>query len=224
MFPNFQQGRQYNPYDPYNNQFNQYNQYNQYQGSQYNQYSQPTIEFKRNDQDIDIKFFRLHPSIFNIINTPLNGLYNPLENKEEEPNLENKFLNFDISPLFNIDNLLILNPSFGRIYMNKTLDGLITFHNKSEHIKQIKDIEVIFKVEDNKINNNNKNIKLNLKIPKDTYFEKRSVYSVKFSQEIDTIGKYVIDISTTPRSDFYDEQYRNSPQKYTIKKKEKIIK
>ena len=90
MFPNFQQGRQYNPYDPYNNQFNQYNQYNQYQGSQYNQYSQPTIEFKRNDQDIDIKFFRLHPSIFNIINTPLNGLYNPLENKEEEPNLENK--------------------------------------------------------------------------------------------------------------------------------------
>ena len=172
MFPNFQQGRQYNPYDPYNNQFNQYNQYNQYQGSQYNQYSQPTIEFKRNDQDIDIKFFRLHPSIFNIINTPLNGLYNPLENKEEEPNLENKFLNFDISPLFNIDNLLILNPSFGRIYMNETLDGLITFHNKSEHIKQIKDLEVIFKVEDNKINNNKKNIKLNLKIPKDTYIEK----------------------------------------------------
>ena len=224
MFPNFQQGRQYNPYDPYNNQFNQYNQYNQYQGSQYNQYSQPTIEFKRNDQDIDIKFFRLHPSIFNITNTPLNGLYNPLENKEEEPNLENKFLNFDISPLFNIDNLLILNPSFGRIYMNETLDGLITFHNKSEHIKQIKDLEVIFKVEDNKINNNKKNIKLNLKIPKDTYIEKRSVYSVKFSQKIDTIGKYVIDINITSRSDFYDEQYRNSPQKYNIKKKGKDYK
>ena len=64
MFPNFQQTRQYNPYDPYNNQFNQFNQY---QG-QYNQYSQPTLEFKRNEQDIDIKFFRLHPSTLDIIN------------------------------------------------------------------------------------------------------------------------------------------------------------
>ena len=36
---------------------------------------------------------------------------------------------------FSIDNLLILNPSFGRIFVNETLEGLITFRNKSEHQK-----------------------------------------------------------------------------------------
>ena len=217
MFPNFQQTRQYNPYDPYNNQFNQFNQY---QG-QYNQYSQPTLEFKRNEQDIDIKFFRLHPTTLDIINSPLNGLYHPLEAKEEEPNLENKFLNFDISPLYNIDNLLILNPSFGRIYMNETLEGLITFYNKSDHIIQIKAIEVIFEVEGSKTKDNKKGNKLNINVPKDTFIQKKSVYSVKFSQKIDSIGKYVIEINITSRSDFYDEQYKNSPQKYNFKKKAK---
>ena len=221
MFPNIQYNKQYNPYDPYNNQ---YNQYNQYQYSQYNQYSQPTIEFKRDENDFDIKFFRLHPSLLNIINAPLNGLYNSFEAKEEEPNLENKFSNFDLSPFFNIDNLLILNPSFGRIFVNETLEGLITFHNKSDHQKQIKDLDVALKVEDNKTNSTKKNIKLNMKLPKDTFIQKRSVYSVKFSNKVDSVGKYVIDINITSRSDFYDEQYRNSPQKYSFKKKGKDYK
>ena len=218
MLPNFQYNKQYNPYDPYNTQLNQYNQY---QYNQYNQYSQATIEFKRDEQDFDIKFFRLHPSILNIINTPLNGLYHPLEANEGEPNLVNKFTNFDISPFFNIDNLLILNPSFGRIFVNEILEGLITFHNKSDHPKQIKDLDVSLKVEDTKSNNTIKNIKLNLKLPKDTFIQKKSVYSVKFSNKVDTVGKYVIDINITSRSDFYDEQYRNHPQKYSIKKKTK---
>ena len=221
MFPNIQYNKQYNPYDPYNNQ---YNQYNQYQYSQYNQYSQPTIEFKRDENDFDIKFFLLHPSLLNIINAPLNGLYNSFEAKEEEPNLENKFSNFDLSPFFNIDNLLILNPSFGRIFVNETLEGLITFHNKSDHQKQIKDLDVALKVEDNKTNSTKKNIKLNMKLPKDTFIQKRSVYSVKFSNKVDSVGKYVIDINITSRSDFYDEQYRNSPQKYSFKKKGKDYK
>ena len=180
MFPNFQQTRQYNPYDPYNNQFNQFNQY---QG-QYNQYSQPTLEFKRNEQDIDIKFFRLHPSTLDILNSPLNGLYHPLEVKEEEPNLENKFLNFDISPLYNIDNLLILNPSFGRIYMNETLEGLITFYNKSDHIIQIKAIEVIFEVEGSKTKDNKKGNKLNIKVPKDTFIQKKVFILLNFHKKL----------------------------------------
>ena len=217
MFPNQQYNPQYNPYAQYNNQ------YNQYQYNQYNQYSQPTIEFKRDESDFDIKFFRLHPAMLNIINTPLNGLYQNLDSIEEEPKLENKFTNFDISPSFAIDNLLILNPSFGRIYANETLDGLITFHNRSEHQKQIKDLDVIFKVEDNNKTNSQskKNAKLNIKLPKDTFIPKRSVYSVKFSSVVDSVGKYVIDINVKSRSDFYDEQYRNHPQKYAIKKKGK---
>ena len=216
MFPNYQYDKQYNPYNPYSTQMNQFNQY---QYNQYNQYSPPTLEFKRDEADFDIKFFRLHPSILNIINTPLTGLYHPLESKDEEPNLENKFTNFDISSPFAIDNLLILNPSFGRIFVNETLEGLITFHNRSDHIKQIKDLEVIFKVDENKTSK--KNVKLNVKLPKDTFIQKRSVYSIKFSNKVDSVGKYVIDINVKSRSDFYDEQYKNNPQKYNIKKKGK---
>ena len=136
-----------NAYYQYNN-----NQYNQYQFNLYNQNpyspptSEPTMEFPRDENDFDIKFFRIHPSLLNILNTPLNGIYQNPDLIEEEPKLENKFKNFDISPIYSIDNLLILNPSFGRIFVNETLDGLITFHNRSGHQKQIKDLEVIFKV------------------------------------------------------------------------------
>ena len=156
MFPNFQyttNNKQNNPYTPYNNQYqyNQYNQFNQYPP----QYSQPTIEFKRDEGDFDIKFFRLHPTNLNIINTPLNGLYNSLDsNEDESTKLLNKFTNFDMLNNFSIDNLLILNPSFGRIFVNETLEGLITFHNKSDHQKQIKDLDITLKVEENKNNQN----------------------------------------------------------------------
>ena len=222
MFPNFQyttNNKQNNPYTLYNNQY-QYNQYNQYPP----QYSQPTIEFKRDEGDFDIKFFRLHPTNLNIINTPLNGLYNSLDsNEDENTKLLNKFTNFDMLNNFSIDNLLILNPSFGRIFVNETLEGLITFHNKSDHQKQIKDLDITLKVEENKNNQNGnkKSFKLNLKIPKDTFIQKRSVYSIKFSNKVDSFGKYIIDINVKSRSDFYDEQYRNNPQKYSIKKKGK---
>ena len=222
MFPNFQyttNNKQNNPYTPYNNQY-QYNQFNQYPP----QYSQPTIEFKRDEGDFDIKFFRLHPTNLNIINTPLNGLYNSLDsNEDESTKLLNKFTNFDMLNNFSIDNLLILNPSFGRIFVNETLEGLITFHNKSDHQKQIKDLDITLKVEENKNNQNGnkKSFKLNLKIPKDTFIQKRSVYSIKFSNKVDSVGKYIIDINVKSRSDFYDEQYRNNPQKYSIKKKGK---
>ena len=134
----------------------QYNQFNQYPP----QYSQPAIEFKRDEGDFDIKFFRLHPTNLNIINTPLNGLYNSLDsNEDESTKLLNKFTNFDMLNNFSIDNLLILNPSFGRIFVNETLEGLITFHNKSDHQKQIKDLDITLKVEENK-NNQNGNKKI----------------------------------------------------------------
>ena len=222
------------PPPTYNNQNSYYqynnNQYNQYQFNLYNQNpyapqtpaSEPTMEFPRDENDFDIKFFRLHPSLLNIINTPLNGIYQNLDSIQEEPKLENEFKNFDIAPLFSIDNLLILNPSFGRIFVNETLDGLITFHNKSDHQKQIKDLEVIFKVEDNKTNNaSKKNPRLNIKLPKDTFIPKKSVYSIKFSNVVDSVGKYVIDINVKSRSDYYDEQYKTHPQKNNIKRKGK---
>ena len=36
----------------------------------------------------------------------------------------------------------------------------------------------------------------------------------------DSVRKYVIDIKIKSRSAFYDEQYKNNPQKYYIKKEE----
>ena len=126
---------------------------------------------------------------------------------------------------FSIDNLLILNPSFGRVFLNETLEGLMTFHNKSDHQKLIKDLDITLKIEENKNNQdvNKKSFKLNLKLPKKTFIQKVCVYSIKFSNKVDSVGKYIIDINVKSRSDFYDEQYRNNPQKYNIKKKVKII-
>jgi hypothetical protein len=91
------QNNQFNQYSQYN-QFNQYNQYNQYnQQSHYTQYSQELKVIK----DIEIKFFRLLPPLLNQNNLPLNGIYNDLDNLEEDQEnpLQNKFSNFDISSI-----------------------------------------------------------------------------------------------------------------------------
>ena len=208
----YQYNQTYNPYSQYN-QMNHLGQFNQYQ--QYNQNPsniQQLQEFKYKE-DLDIKFFRLHPTVPSSIPTPLSGVYHSLSSVEDNTQtlINNKFTKFDIPQTFNIDNMLVLNPSFGRIFVNEILEGLIIFHNKSDHIKQIKDLKV-------NLTSGKKNLPLNLKLPKDTYIQKRSVYSMKFSSKIDSVGKYVIDIKVKSRSDFYDEQYKNNPQKYYIKK------
>lgn len=208
----YQYNQTYNPYSQYNqlNPLGQYNQYNQYAQNPSNISQLQELKYK---EDLDIKFFRIHPNIPTTTPTPLSGGYQPLGLSEDttQPIINNKFKNFDIPPTFSIDNMIVLNPSFGRIFVNEILEGLIIFHNKSDHIKQIKDLKV-------NLTSGKKNLPLNLKLPKDTFIQKRSVYSMKFSSKIDSIGKYVIDIKVKSRSDFYDEQYKNNPQKYYIKK------
>ena len=205
----FQYAQNYNPYSQYN-QLNPLNQFNQFAQNPQNIQQMQELKYK---EDLDIKFFRLHPAMPTSIPTPLSGSYHSLNAIEDNTqcSLQNKFSNFDIPPTFGIDNLLILNPSFGRIFVNEILEGLIIFHNKSDHIKQIKDLKVI-------LTSGKKNTPLNLKLPKDTFIQKRSVYSIKFTSLIDSVGKYVIDIKVKSRSDFFDEQYKNNPQKYYIKK------
>ena len=61
-----------------NNQYNQFYQYNQY-----NPYNQPPQELKVM-KDIEIKFFRLLPPLLNTNNLPLSGIYNDLDNIEED--------------------------------------------------------------------------------------------------------------------------------------------
>ena len=218
---------QTSPYNQYNqyNQFNQYNQYNQY-NNQYNNYSQYSQELKV-IKDIEIKFFRLLPPLLNISNLPLSGVYNDLDNIEEDQEnpLQNKFSNFDLSSPsnVNIDNLFSLTPSFGRVFAKETLEGLITFTNISEHEVYIKDLEITLKIDEKPETNTKEQKKLlDIKLPAEgVLIHKKTVYSVKFSSKLDYVSKYTIDINLRARSSVYDYQYTTKSQRYLIKEQGK---
>ena len=76
---------------------------------------------------------------------------NDLENIEEDQEnpFKNKLSNFDISSPSNvgIENILYLNPSFGRVFGKETLEGFIIFANASEHQVYIRDLQIILKVD-----------------------------------------------------------------------------
>jgi hypothetical protein len=214
---------QNNPYNQY--QYNQFNQYNNQYNNQFTQYTQELTVIK----DVEIKFFRLSPPLHNIKNIPLSGIYNDLENIEEDQEnpLKNKFSNFDISSPsnVNIENILYLNPSFGRVFVNETLEGLITFTNVSEHEVYIKDLEITLKI-DERPETNTKEQKqlLDIKLPAEgVLIHKKTVYSVKFSSKLEHVSKYTIDISLKARSSVYDYQYnmKKNSQRYIIKDKGK---
>ena len=208
-----------------NNQYNIYNQYNQY-NNQYNQYGQPIQELKV-IKDVEIKFFRLSPPLFNVNNLPLSGIYNDLDNIEEDQEnpLQDKFFNFDISSPTNvgIDNMFSLNPFFGRAFTKETLDGLITFLNVSEHEVYIKDLEITLKI-DEKLESGTKEQKkiMDFKPPTEgVLIHKKTVYSIKFNCKLDYVSKYTIDINLKARSSVYDYQYNVNAQRYQIKEKGK---
>ena len=103
-------------------------------------------------KDIEIRFFRLVPPSLNSLTLPLSGIYNDINITETDTThpLLNKFRNFDIaSPgCVNIENLYSLTTSFGKIYANETLEGLIIFINISEHEVVIKDLEITLKIDE----------------------------------------------------------------------------
>ena len=220
------QNNQFNQYSQYN-QFNQYNQYNQYnQQSHYTQYSQELKVIK----DIEIKFFRLLPPLLNQNNLPLNGIYNDLDNLEEDQEnpLQNKFSNFDISSPScpNNENLFSLVPSFGRVFAKETLEGLITFTNVSEHEVYIKDLEITLKIDERPETKTKEQKKiLDIKLPPEgVLVHKKNVYSVKFESKLDYVSKYTIDIILRARSSVYDYQYKMNSQRYIIKESGKDYK
>ena len=200
-----------------NNQYNQFYQYNQY-----NPYNQPPQELKVM-KDIEIKFFRLLPPLLNTNNLPLSGIYNDLDNIEEDKEnpLINKFSNFDISSPtnVNIENLFSLTPSFGRVFAQETLEGLITFTNISEHEVYIKDLQIILKIDEKPETNTKEQKKyLDIKLPPEgVLIHRKTVYSVKFTSKLDCVSKYTIDINLRARSSVYDYQYKMNSQRYTIK-------
>lgn len=211
------QNNQYNQYNHYN-QYNPYNQYNQYK-NQYAQYSQELKVIK----DIEIKFFRLLPPLLNTNILPLSGIYNSLDNIEEDQEnpLLNKFSNFDISPSsdVSIDNLFSLTPSFGRVFVNETLEGLITFTNVSQNVVTVKDLEVVLKIDENPETKTKEQKKiLDIKLPQEgVLIHSKTVYSVKFISKLDCVSKYTIDINLRAKSSVYDFQLQLNQQKYIIK-------
>ena len=205
-----------------NNQYNQYSQYNQY--NQYNQYAQSQYSQElKVIKDIEIKFFRLLPPLLNTTNLPLSGIYNSIDNIEEDQEnlISNKFSKFDIASPSNvsIDNLFSLAPSFGRVFAKETLEGLITFTNVSEHVVCIKDLEVALKIDEKPETQTKEQKKLlDIKLPPEgVLIHSKTVHSVKFTSKLDYVSKYTIDINLRARSSVYDYQLQLNRQRYIIK-------
>ena len=94
-------------------------------------------------KDIEIKFYRLTLPSFNTSNIPLSGIYHNIDTIEEkEFSFTNKFSNFDLSNNIGIENLFTGNLSFGKVYLNERLDGLISFANISDNYVTIRDLEI----------------------------------------------------------------------------------
>ena len=161
-------------------------------------------------KDIEIKFLRLSLPSFNNSNLPLSGLYQDIGLVEDKQfPLNNKFLNFDLSHNVGIENLFTLNSSFGKVFLNEKLDGLITFSNVSDNFITIKDLEIsiIIEAKPETKTKENKNV-LDIKLPPNgVQIKPRQAHSVKMSMSLDYVSKYTIDINLRTRSTAYNSQY-----------------
>ena len=190
--------------------------------SQNKEPSQVYPEFKP-QKDIDIRFLRLLPPNLNASNIPLNGLYNNIDNIEEDSEniLQNKFSNFNItSPTsVNIENLFSLSSLFGRVFLKEKLEGLIMFTNISNHEVVLSKLDISLTI-DEKIETKTKKQKryLDIKLPKEgVVLDKKEVYSVKFESILNYVTKYTIFIDLKVRSPVYDNQYMLAKQRNMIK-------
>jgi hypothetical protein len=159
-------------------------------------------------KDIEIKFYRLSLPLFNDSNQPLSGIYHNIESIEDKNfPLKNIFSNFDVSRNISIDNLFTLNSSFGKVFLNEKLDGLITFSNTSENFITIKDLEITIIVESKPDSKPNKKI-LDIRLPPDgVQIKPKQAHTVKMSISLDYVSKYTIDINLRTRSSAYNTQF-----------------
>ena len=159
-------------------------------------------------KDIEIKFYRLSLPLFNDSNQPLSGIYHNIESIEDKNfPLKNIFSNFDVSRNISIDNLFTLSSSFGKVFLNEKLDGLITFSNASENFITIKDLEITIIVESKPDSKPNKKI-LDIRLPPDgVQIKPKQAHTVKMSISLDYVSKYTIDINLRTRSSAYNTQF-----------------
>ena len=159
-------------------------------------------------KEIEIKFYRLSLPLFNDSNQPLSGIYHNIESIEDKNfPLKNIFSNFDVSRNISIDNLFTLSSSFGKVFLNEKLDGLITFSNTSENFITIKDLEISIIVESKPDSKPNKKI-LDIRLPPDgVQIKPKQAHTVKMSISLDYVSKYTIDINLRTRSSAYNTQF-----------------
>ena len=175
-------------------------------------------------KDIEVKFYRFSCPLLNTTNTPLSGLYNPIDNVESESYpLNNKFQNFDISSSQspNIENLLTINSSFGKLFINEVLEGLLTLANISDHEVSLKDLKITIKTDD-KVDPENKEKDKNLELSYLTKPEKippNKGYIVKIKTLLKYASKYTIEVNYHTKSPKYDQYYYKLKQKSLIREK-----
>ena len=157
------------------------------------------------EKDIEIKFLRLNKPTEDILNFPLSGLYQDT-NKTETNEIQffNKFSNFGITDNYlGIDNLFSLNTTFGKIFLNERLDGLIIFSNKSDNDIIMKDLEIIIIIKEKEQKKT-----LNQRLPPEGIkLPKRQSYTIKMSLPLEHISKYDIDINLRTKCRKYDDDY-----------------
>jgi hypothetical protein len=182
-------------------------------------------------KDIDIKCLRIVSPIFNNGIIPLSGLYNDLSNIEDKNTfpLENKMVNFSI-PIndgINIGNAFTLSSKFGKVLSTEELEALLIFINKSNNDIELKDIKINVSTELKDNNNKLELKKFSCNTPSNKIILK-GLTSISFKLKfiIDSIAKYLIDITMICQSKNYDNIYRkeissqqpirNSTDKYKI--------
>ena len=171
-------------------------------------------------KDIEINFIRLRKPDFNSLDLPLSGLYNSIDNIEY-PNypLKNKFKNFSFpSPgQMGLDNLFQLKNSFGKLYTEETLEGIIIISNISERDITIKNLEISLVFEKYQ-----KTMTIPLPDKDNTLFlAKSQSYPIKFKNYLKKSGKYSLDVKYWTKCEFYDQQYYIASQRIRIKESDK---
>ena len=175
-------------------------------------------------KDIEIKFYRLSLPIFNTSIYPLSGLYHNIESLEDNQFPINKqFTNFNISRSIGSENLFTLSSSFGKVFLNEKLDGLIIFSNISNNLVTIKDLEIFIIIE-SRPDNNKKQI-LDIKLPPDgVQIQPKEAHTVKMSIPLDYVSKYTIDINLKTRNNAYNVQFNNLKLKGLVREATKEYK
>ena len=172
-------------------------------------------------KDIEIKFYRLTPPIFNTSSLSLSGLY---QKEIQEFSYQEEFSN---SELGGLENFFCLNSSFGKTFLYEKLEGLIIFSNISETVVTIKDLDINIIIEPiNDVKNKKQKKITDVKLPpKGIQIRPKLAYSVKMEILLDSAGKYLMDVNLRVRSSAYNTLYntlklkgkvKDSPKEYRI--------